>query len=109
MVFIRIKKVKGFDYYYLVKSQWDSKGKISTQQTIKYLGKSCDVKIENIPPEYQNDPKILSLVAFVTNMMGKTEKIINELRQNVFDSLKSGNIESIIKVAEEFRELLTSD
>jgi methanogenic corrinoid protein MtbC1 len=104
MVFIRVKKVKGFDYYYLVKSQWDSKRKISTQQTIKYLGKSCDVRIENIPPEYQTDPKILSLVSSVTKIQGRTERTLNELRQNVFDSLKSGNIESIIKVAEEFRE-----
>ena len=104
MVFIRVKKVKGFDYYYLVKSRWDSKRKMSTQQTIKYLGKSCDVKIENIPPEYQNDPKILSLVTSVTNMERRTESTLNELRQNVFESLKSGNIESIIKVAEEFKE-----
>ena len=104
MVFIRVKKVKGFDYYYLVKSQWDSKRKISTQQTIKYLGKSCDVRIENIPPEYKNDPKILSLVSSVTTMQKGPEQTLNDLRQNVFDGLKSGNIDSIIRAVEDFRE-----
>ena len=104
MVFIRVKKVKGFDYYYLVKSQWDSKRKISTQQTIKYLGKSCDLRIENIPPEYKNDPKILSLVSAVTTLRKVPEQTLNELRQNVFDGLKSGNIDSIIRVVEDFRE-----
>lgn len=104
MVFIRVKKVKGFDYYYLVKSQWDSKRKISTQRTVKYLGKASDVKIENIPLEYQNDPKILSLVSSVTKIQARTERTLNELRQHVFDNLKSGKIENIIRVAEEFRE-----
>jgi hypothetical protein len=51
MAFIRVKKVKGFDYYYLVKSQWDSKRKISMQHTIKYFGKAADVTIDNIPNE----------------------------------------------------------
>jgi len=103
MVFIRVKKVKGFDYYYLVKSQWDSKRKISTQRTVKYLGKASDVKIENIPPEYQSDPKILSLVSSVVKIQARTERTLNELRQHVFDDLKSGKIENIIRVAEEFR------
>jgi MerR family transcriptional regulator, light-induced transcriptional regulator len=58
MAFIRVKKVKGFDYYYLVKSQWDSKRKISMQHTIKYLGKAADVTIDNIPPEYKNNPNL---------------------------------------------------
>ena len=66
MVFIRVKRVKGFDYYYLVKSQWDSKKKISTQHTIKYLGKAADVTIDSIPLEYKNNPRILSLIASVS-------------------------------------------
>ncbi|HEX5905064.1 MAG TPA: cobalamin-dependent protein [Candidatus Nitrosocosmicus sp.] len=104
MVFIRVKKVKGFDYYYLVKSQWDSRRKISTQQTIKYLGKASDVNIENIPSEYQDDPKILSLLSSVTKAQESNIQIVKELREHVFESLKTGDIENIIKVAEEFKE-----
>jgi MerR family transcriptional regulator, light-induced transcriptional regulator len=104
MVYIRVKKVKGFDYYYLVKSKWDSKRKISTQQTIKYLGKASDVNIESIPSEYQNDPKVLSLLSSVTKTQESNTQIIKELREHVFESLKTGDIQDIIKVAEEFKE-----
>jgi methanogenic corrinoid protein MtbC1 len=104
MVFIRVKKVKGFDYYYLVKSQWDSKRKISTQQTIKYLGKASDVNIQSIPSEYQANPKILSMLSSVTKTQESNKQIVNELREHVFESLKTGDIENIIKVAEEFKE-----
>lgn len=104
MVFIRVKKVKGFDYYYLVKSQWDSKRKISTQHTIKYLGKASDVNLESIPTEYQNDPKILSLLSSVTKTQENNSRIVKELQEHVFESLKAGDIEDIIKIAVEFKE-----
>jgi hypothetical protein len=63
MAYIRIKKVKGLEYYYLVKSQWDPIRKVSNQQTIKYLGKASNVTINDVPFEYRNNPKILSTLA----------------------------------------------
>lgn len=63
MVFIRVKKVKGLVYYYLVKSQWDPIRKVSNQHTIKYLGKASNVTINDIPFEYRNNPKILTSLA----------------------------------------------
>jgi MerR family transcriptional regulator, light-induced transcriptional regulator len=63
MAYIRVKKVKGLEYYYLVKSQWDPIRKVSNQHTIKYLGKASNVKINDVPFEYRNDPKILSTLA----------------------------------------------
>ncbi|MDQ4073982.1 MAG: hypothetical protein M3162_06725 [Thermoproteota archaeon] len=60
MTYIRTKKVKGIDYLYLVKSNWDAMRKTSIQKTIKYLGKASDVDIEDLPIEYRNNPKILS-------------------------------------------------
>ena len=104
MVFIRVKKVKGFDYYYLVKSQWDSKRKISIQHTIKYLGKASDVTIDSIPLEYKNNPRILSLLASVTQEHGKKVVVTAELKKKVFDALKSGEIEKIADVAGKFKE-----
>ena len=56
MVFLRSKIVKNESYSYLVESKWDSKGKTSRQQTIKYLGRTSDVTLEDIPSEYRNDP-----------------------------------------------------
>ncbi len=63
MVFVRVKKVKGFDYFYLVKSRWDSARKTSQQQTVTYLGKASDLTIDDIPLEYRNNPKVLSILA----------------------------------------------
>jgi hypothetical protein len=47
MALILTKKIKGHDYYYLVKNQWDPVKKKSTQQIIKYIGnvKNFNIKI----------------------------------------------------------------
>jgi len=63
MVYIRAKKVKGDQYLYLVKSVWDSKKSTSKQEIVKYLGKASEVIKDDIPVEYQDDPKILSVLA----------------------------------------------
>ena len=63
MVFLRSKIVKNVSYSYLVKSKWDSKKKTSQQETIKYLGKSSDVTLEDIPDEYRNNPTIISFLS----------------------------------------------
>jgi MerR family transcriptional regulator, light-induced transcriptional regulator len=104
MVFIRVKKVKGFDYYYLVKSQWDSKRKVSMQHTIKYLGKAADVTIDSIPIEYKNNPRILSLLASVTQEHENKEVVTAALKKRVFDALKNGDIENIADVAGKYKE-----
>ena len=104
MVFIRVKKVKGFDYYYLVKSQWDSKRKISMQHTIKYLGKATDVTIDSIPPEYKNNPRILSLLASVTQENENKVVVTTALKKRVFDALKNGDSEKIAYVAGKYKE-----
>ena len=63
MVYIRAKKVKSDQYLYLVKSVWDSKKKTSKQEIVKYLGKASDVVKDDIPTEFRNDAKILSVLA----------------------------------------------
>ena len=63
MVYIRAKKVKSDQYLYLVKSVWDSKKSTSKQEIVKYLGKASDVVKDDIPEQYRNDPKILSVLA----------------------------------------------
>ena len=37
MAFIRKKKIKGYNYYYVVKGVYDQKGKLK-QKVVKYLG-----------------------------------------------------------------------
>ena len=63
MVYIRAKKVKSDQYLYLVKSIWDSKRSTSKQEIVKYLGKASDVIKDDLPLEFRNDAKILSVLA----------------------------------------------
>lgn len=63
MVFIRIKKINGYDYYYLVRSQWDPVKKRSTQHIIKYLGNAKNINIKDIPEEHRDNPRVLSLLS----------------------------------------------
>lgn len=74
MVFIRTKKIKGHDYYYLVKNQWDPVKKKSTQQIIKYLGNVKNFNINDIPEEHRNNPRILSLLALSSKMEKERNK-----------------------------------
>ncbi|MDN5846228.1 MAG: cobalamin-dependent protein [Candidatus Nitrosocosmicus sp.] len=104
MAFIRVKKVKGLDYYYLVKSQWDPNRKVSHQLTLKYLGKASNVTINDIPLEYRNNPRILTVLASKTKEQQEKSFIIRELKEQVFDYLKNGDIDKIIKVAEQYKK-----
>ena len=104
MAFIRVKKVKGLDYYYLVKSQWDPNRKVSYQLTVKYLGKASNVTINDIPLEYRNNPRILTILASKTKEHHEKSFIIRELKEQVLDYLKNGDMDKIIKVAEQYRK-----
>lgn len=51
-MYIRIKKIKGIEYAYLVKSYWSKRKKTPKQKTIKYLGRVYKFKkIKNNPLE----------------------------------------------------------
>jgi methanogenic corrinoid protein MtbC1 len=102
MVFIRVKKVKGLDYYYLVKSQWVSSRKTSIQRTIKYLGKASDITIDCIPEEYRNDVKVVSLLESISKDNRNNNPNNEELVRKVIELLKNGEIEPILKIAKEY-------
>ncbi len=104
MAFIRVKKVKGLDYYFLVKSQWDPDRKGSKQKIIKYLGKASNVTINDIPPEYRNNPSILSTLAANQEVQNEKSLINRELRVLVFESLRSGDINKIMNVVEKYKK-----
>jgi MerR family transcriptional regulator, light-induced transcriptional regulator len=104
MVFVRVKKVKGFDYFYLVKSQWDSTRKTSQQQTVKYLGKASDFTIDDIPIEYRDNPKVLSILATSAKEQKKKLLITDKTKKQVFENLKNGEVEKILKVTARYKE-----
>ena len=103
MVYIRAKKVKSDQYLYLVKSVWDSKRSTSKQEIVKYLGKASDVIKDDIPIEYRNDPKVLSVLAsYNPKDIKKREEATNKSKQHLYKKLTEGNIEECVKIYEEY-------
>lgn len=103
MVYIRSKSVKGDKYLYLVKSIWDSKKSTSKQEIIKYLGKATQVKTEDIPIDYRNDPKIN---AFLSSHAGdnikKTEALVAKTRDNLFSSMTKGDLDKSLAIFDSY-------
>ena len=103
MVYLRSKIVKNESYSYLVKSKWDSKRKTSEQQTIKYLGKTSDVTLEDIPDEYRNDSSILSFLSSSKQFdTKKREKYLVKTRQNMRKFLLAGDLKNTMSIYTDF-------
>ena len=108
MVYIRSKRVKGIEYAYLVKSEWDADAKTSKQQTIKYLGRSSDIEFEDIPAQYQQDPKILSFLSEHSPQDLTKKKMLIEIScKKLYLTLASGDVDGSAKIYEESRDILT--
>ena len=106
MVYIRAKKVKSDQYLYLVKSIWDSKRSTSKQEIVKYLGKASDVIKDDIPLEFRNDAKILSVLAsYNPKDIQKREDATKKSKQQLFKKLTDGNIEECIKIYKNYVEI----
>lgn len=110
MVYIRAKKVKGIDYAYLVKSEWDGKNKTSKQVMIKYLGRASDVDIEEIPTIYRKDPKIVSFLSkYNPSDVHKKKVMVDSLRTKLFDNLSSGDVNSALELYKEIQNALSNE
>ena len=111
MVYIRAKKVKSDQYLYLVKSVWDSKKSTSKQEIVKYLGKASEVVKDDIPLDYRNDPKVLSVLAsYNPKDIKKREDATKKSKQHLYKKLTEGNIQECIKNYEECIKIFnTSD
>ena len=106
MVYIRAKKVKSDQYLYLVKSIWDSKKSTSKQEIVKYLGKASDVVKDDIPLEFRNDAKILSVLAsYNPEDIQKREDATKKSKQQLFKKLTDGNIDECIKIYKNYVEI----
>ena len=103
MVFLRSKIVKNGSYSYLVESKWDSKRKTSKQQTVKYLGRTSDVTLEDIPSEYRNNRSVVSFLSSAQRFdMKKRDKYLMKTQQNMRKFLLSGDLKNAISVYADF-------
>lgn len=109
MVYLRIKKVKSDQYLYLVQSKWDSEKNTSKQEIIKYLGKATTVNKEDIPPEYRNDPKILSVLSKTNPYdIKKREVALKKAKTQLHNKLVSGEFQEALKIHDDYLTLFDS-
>ena len=109
MVYVRIKKVKDAQYLYLVKSIWDSKIKTSKQEIIKYLGKASDVVKDDLPVEYRNNPKILSVLAAQNpEDVKKREESSEKSRKELHKKLTDGDINACVQIYNYYVKIFNS-
>ena len=103
MVFLRSKIVKNESYSYLVKSKWNSKRKTSQQETVKYLGKTSAVTLEDIPNEYKKDSSILSFLESNKQLDGKNhEKYLDNIKKNMLKFLLAGDLKKSTSLYADF-------
>lgn len=103
MVYLRAKIVKGEKYLYLVKSVWDPKKNTSKQETIKYLGKSSELTRDDIPPDYRNDPKIISFLAS-DEMLSVTKKdeLLSKIKDQLYRHLIKGDFDGTKQLCDDY-------
>ena len=107
-MFLRSKVVKGESYSYLVQSKWDTEKKTSIQETVKYLGKTSRISMDDIPYEYRYRPTILAFLANNKKIDTKgREKSLLKIKQNTLKFLLSGDLDGLQLVFKNFRKTST--
>lgn len=108
MAYIRSKRVKGILYAYLVKSEWDKRRGLPIQHTIKYLGRSDSVAINDIPEEYRNHPKILSFLSLhAAKNQASKRSLIKKLHAELFEALCNANGEKAKEITLNYQRLFS--
>jgi len=108
VVYIRAKKVKGDQYLYLVKSIWDKQKNTSKQEIVKYLGKASDVVRDDIPPDYRDDPKIISfLAAHSPEDIKKREEAQKKTKDQLYKKFTQGDVVFALKIYENYSSMFS--
>lgn len=92
MAFIRIKKIKGNEYAYLVESRWNPEKKASRQRTIKYLGPATEVVLEDVPSQYRDEKVDAFLLRNSVLAAHRRAKLISSLKRKLLASLLEGDV-----------------
>ena len=102
MVFIRDKKVKGHSYAYLVRNVWDSKDGRVRQKIVKYLGRSSNVVLEDIPKEFQKDPNV---VTFIACHSSDAEKMEFTMKEKMLELLIRNDTNSLVDIFDRYSQI----
>lgn len=109
MAFLRVKRIRGRDYAYLVESRWDAKKHTSRQATLKYVGPVGEVRLESIPPEYRDDRVKAFILQHAANADNRRQQVVSRFRERLLQALITGDRVKTNLVAEEARSTVGLD
>mgnify|MGYP001245147751 FL=1 len=105
MVYIRNKQVKGKNYAYLVRSVWDKDKKSTSQQTIKYLGRSSKVTIDDIPVRFRNNPNVIKFLVRKKHIQHEDlSELIYATQKEILIKLSESVTVDYIRLYEQYKE-----
>ena len=103
MVFLRHKIIKGNSYTYLVENKWNPEKKSPTQKTVKYLGKTSNIILSDIPYEYRNTSSVITFLGSDKNTkIVDRERYIRKLKKDFFEFLIHGEIDRAQTIYKDF-------
>ncbi len=101
MAFLRVKRIKGREYLYLVKSRWDPERKRSRQETLKYLGAAADATLEDVPPEYRDEKVEAFFLRTSAQQEERRAQIAHGLQGRLLPPLLAGDVGASLGIARE--------
>jgi methanogenic corrinoid protein MtbC1 len=87
VAYVRVKKLKGREYAYLVESRWDPEAKTSRQRIVRYLGPASEVTIDAIPVEYRSEDVAASVLRHSEQGAEARAKIATLLKTRLLKSI----------------------
>ncbi len=109
MAFLRIKRIRGRDYAYLVESRWVAARHTSHQVTLRYVGPADSIRLEDVPVEYR-DARVQAFI--LQHSVGADERrrlAVSRLQDRFLEALIAGDRRKAGKVAEETTGVLGLD
>ena len=94
--------MKGHSYAYLVRNVWDNKDGRVRQKIVKYLGRSSNVVLEDIPKEFQKDP---SVVTFIACHSSDAEKMEFTMKEKMLELLIRNDTNSLVDIFDRYSQI----
>ncbi len=101
MVFLRVKRIRGRDYAYLVESRWDAARHTSHQATLRYVGPADSIRLEDVPAEYRDARVKAFILQHSVRAEDRRRQTVSRLQEQFLEALTAGDRKKAGKVAEE--------
>ncbi len=109
MAFLRIKRIRGRDYAYLVESRWDAERGTSRQVTLQYVGPAEEIRLEDIPAEYRDDRVRSFILQHSAKAADRRLETVGRLCERFLAALVAGDRGGTNGVAEESLRIVGLD